>query len=166
MRSYRETPRRAPWSRGWQPCEPNPHLLSWSFLAGAAGKYLFTSLGLGNRRPYQPQSKTVRCVFVQTIQPCHLNGNIRHEALKAADATSLPLPFQCIKLPPVMTSYAIIAVTTTFLSYAQLAYCIALGIQLRSIYNIQKVRASMHTALPQDDESLEDNLTIGPVCRG
>ena len=67
------------------------------------------------------QSMTVRCVFMQTVQPSHLNGNIRHEALKAASATPFPLSFQkCIKLPPVMTSYAIIALTTTFLSYPQL----------------------------------------------
>ena len=42
---------------------------------------------------------------------------IQHEALDAAGATPFCLSFQCIKLPPVMTSYAIIALTATFLSY-------------------------------------------------
>ena len=73
---------------------------------------------------------------MRIIQPGHLNGNVQHEALKAACATPFPLSFQSIKLPPVMTSYAIIALTTTFLSYAQLVYCLyALSAILYAFYS-------------------------------
>ena len=64
----------------------------------------FTGLYLGDRWPYRLQSTTSRCVFVRTVRPIHLNGSIRHEALEAAGATPFCLSFQCIKLPPVMTS--------------------------------------------------------------
>ena len=55
---------------------------------------------------YRLQSTTTRCVFMRTIQPIQLNGSIQHEALKTAGATPFCLSFQCIKLPPVMTSHA------------------------------------------------------------
>ena len=42
---------------------------------------------------------------MHTIQPIQLNGSIRHEALEAAGPTPFCLSFQCIKLPPVMTSH-------------------------------------------------------------
>ena len=54
--------------------------------------------------PSMLQSTTARWVFVRTVRPIHLNGSIRHKALKAADAIPLCLSFQCNKVPPVMTS--------------------------------------------------------------
>ena len=76
---------------------PWPHLRRSSPFAG---------LHLGDRWPYRLQSMAARCVFVRTIQPIQLNGSIRHEALEAAGPTPFCLSFQCIKLPPVMTSHA------------------------------------------------------------
>ena len=66
----------------------------------------FAGLYLGDRWPYRLQSTTARCVFVRTIQPVQVNGSIRQEALEAAGPTPFCLSFQCIKLPPEMTSHA------------------------------------------------------------
>ena len=63
------------------------------------------SLDLGDCRPYQPQSTTIRCVFVQTIQLSHPNGDIQHKALEAAGTTHFCQSFPCIKLPSVMMSH-------------------------------------------------------------
>ena len=49
---------------------------------------------------YRLQSTTIRCVFVQTIQPSHLNTRIRNRPLETPRATPLLLSFQCIKEPP------------------------------------------------------------------
>ena len=65
----------------------------------------FVGLYLGDLWPYRLQSTTTKCVFMRTIQPIQLNGSIQHEALEAAGATPFCLSFQCIKLPPVMTSH-------------------------------------------------------------
>ena len=65
-------------------CVMNEHFDTWGEIVSSSCE---TSC---DRRP-QPQSTTVRCVFVQTFQPSHLNGNFRHEALEAAGATPLCL---------------------------------------------------------------------------
>ena len=58
----------------------------------------------GYRLAYRLQSTTIRCLFMQTIQPSHLNRRIRNRPLETARATPLRLSFQCIKESPVMTS--------------------------------------------------------------
>ena len=55
MRSHRETRRAALRSCGWQRCDPNPRLLSWSFLAGAA-EVSWTLLQLPTNKPRGSQS--------------------------------------------------------------------------------------------------------------
>ena len=55
MRSHRETRRTALRSCGWQHCDPNPRLLSWSFLAGAA-EVSWTLLQLPTNKPKGSQS--------------------------------------------------------------------------------------------------------------
>ena len=55
MRSHRETRRTALRSCRWQRCDPQPHLLSWSFLAAAA-EVSWTSLQLPTNKPKGSQS--------------------------------------------------------------------------------------------------------------
>ena len=55
MRSHRETRRTALRSCGWQRCDPQPCLLSWSFLAAAA-EVSWTSLQFPTNKPKWSQS--------------------------------------------------------------------------------------------------------------
>ena len=55
MRSHRETRRTALRSCGWQRCDPQPRLLSWSFLVAAA-EVSWTSLQLPTNKPKGSQS--------------------------------------------------------------------------------------------------------------
>ena len=67
---------------------------------------------------------------MRTIQPIHLIGSIQHKALETAGATPFCLSFQCIELPAVMPSYAVMTYCIPFPLNASGLLCLC----IQSVY--------------------------------